>query len=1001
MNRLRRHAPDLFALGLLILLPILVFWQVWTPNSADRVMFGGDILMGAYPTRVYLHRLMEMGQIPLWNPYQLGGMPLIGDIQSAPYYLPNLILGWLSRGRDISFLGFEMLVIAHYAIGGIGMYAYLRGIGIRRAAALVGAVAFEFNGFFVGHRGHYNMLAVASWLPLVLALLDQSWRASDTRFAAIWAALAGLAVSQLVMAGHPQAILYCGSLIAAYSLWRWAQALRTPAGEVRQAAPQRWRGILQRAAQILRVPGLALLAGAIGMGVALVALLPAFELLGRSLRSEPTYSFTVQYSLLPRNLVTLLMPELLNWSGTEYRIYAGVITLVLAAVAIAVPGRARPERSFFAVASVVALVVAMGGFTSLQGFLYRFLPGFTSVRVSVRAFFIANLALAILAAYGAEILMRQLETIEMRRLQRLVRALWATLGAVGVGGAVIYFLIIQSYHPTGEDFFFAESLFTRAPANDTYELLTQVGNQYTFFGFLLLAAAFMLWLRVSGRLTDRRLAIAALLLVTLDVTSFAPYHDTIKADPDKVSFTVRSYASTILDAWWEKQDQKQLIDRVAQVPDGTRIDNAAEVLPDNYSQMWRTAFSSGYNVLDIKERFELLTQWPNISDTTRRDLLGVGYILTLPVQPDAEGQTPPEQPPEPDAKLILKNTQGSLWRRAQQPAYAHFATQIRPATSSIAINGFLQIPGAAYNTQPMLDSDSPKVSLRSLLAERWPALSDQAWYAIGSTGASSPVDIGVLAGGPIKYSAILIDGKLVTPERRGIVMAMIDQQSGKVISADGYDTYQLASESDRLAVTIETAPAGTIIALATYDEGTNRLTDRARAALASIGAQEQLRDALGKSYALVGVKGAAAGSAVERIGDTPQTIDVGLGAMPAAPATFSYQILRYEQSQITLQVTNSAYGVLTLNESAYPGWSAYVDGVATPVLRANGMQRAVVLAPTLDGKPHEVTLVYVPKTYQTGAALSLLCLSLAIGVIAAAGVSFLPRRATLPAPSPA
>jgi Interleukin-like EMT inducer len=1001
VNRLRRHAPDLLALGLLIILPLLVFWQVWTPNSADRVMFGGDILMGAYPTRVYIHRLMEMGQLPLWNPYQLGGMPLIGDIQAAPFYLPNLTLGWLSRGHDISFLGFELLVIAHYALGGAGLYLYLRGLRMGWAAALVGAVAFEFNGFFIGHRGHYNMLAVAAWLPWVLALLDQAWGARSARLSLAWAAVAGLAASQLVMAGHPQAALYCGTLGAAYVAWRWALSLQALRAAGAAPASTGWRDTLQRAGQIMRVPGIALIAGAIGVGTALVALLPAFELLGRSLRNEPTYSFAIQYSLLPRNLVTLLMPELLGWSGTEYRIYAGVVTLVLAGVAVAVPGKARPERSFFAAASVVALVVAMGGFTSLQGIVYRFLPGFTSVRVSVRAFYIANLALAVLAAYGTEVLIRKLEVVELRRLQRLVRALWATLGAVAVGGAAIYFLIIQSYRPTGEDFFFAESLFRRSPASDTYELMTQVGNQYAFFGVLLLAATILLWLRASDRLTSGRFATAALLIVALDVTSFAPYHDTIKADPDKVSFTVRSYASTILSTWWEQQDQQQLIDRVAQVPDGTRVDNAAEVLPDNYSQMWRTSFSSGYNVLDIKERFELLTQWPNLSDTTRRDLLGVGYIMTLPPKPDAEGKTPPAQPPEPDAKLILSNSQGSLWQRAQQPAYARFATQIRPAGPSIATNAFLSIPDAGAGAQPTLDSDTLKQPLRSLLSERWPALSDPAWYAIGSTGVSSPVDIGVLAGGPIKYSAILVDGKLVTPERRGIVMALIDPKSGKVLSADGYDTYQLESESDRLAVTIETAPASTIVALAIYDEGTNRLTDRARAALASVGAQEQLRDAFGKSYALIGVKGTAAGSAVERIGDTPLTLDVGLGAMPAAPAEFSYQIMRYEQSQITLQVSNSAYGVLTLSESAYPGWSAYVDGVETPVLRANGMQRAVVLAPTLDGKPHEVTLIYAPKSYQTGAALSLLMLSLTIGALAAIAVSYLPRRAPLPAPSPA
>ena len=118
-RRLQPRLPDLLATLLLIAVPLLVFWQVWAPNTADRVMFGGDILMGAYPTRVFIHTLFAQGVAPLWNPYQLGGMPLLGDVQTAPYYLPNLLLDLLYRGRDLPFMAVELLVIAHYALGAV------------------------------------------------------------------------------------------------------------------------------------------------------------------------------------------------------------------------------------------------------------------------------------------------------------------------------------------------------------------------------------------------------------------------------------------------------------------------------------------------------------------------------------------------------------------------------------------------------------------------------------------------------------------------------------------------------------------------------------------------------------------------------------------------------------------------------------------------------------------------------------------------------------------
>jgi hypothetical protein len=964
LQRLKSYIPDLLAVLLLIALPPLVFWQVWASNPADRVMFGGDILIGAYSTRVFVHHLFAQGAAPLWNPYQLGGMPLLGDVQTAPYYAPNLLLDMLYRGRELPYVALEMLVIAHYALGALFLYAYMRHLGVRPAAALIGAIAFEFNGFFVGHRGHYNMLAVVVWLPGVLWLLDRAWRAARARFALAWSVAAGLALSQMVMAGHPQLTLYCALMIVAYGVYRWAGTVREGSWRVR-----------------LRVPALLGLAGSLAGGIAAIALLPAADLLGRSLRSELSYDFAAQYSLLPRNFVGLLVPEFLGWSTTEFRIYAGVLTLLLAAAAWIVPSRPRPERRFFGIAALVALVMALGGFMALHGLIYRFIPGFASIRVSSRAFYLANLALAVLAAFGAESLLGALEEAELRRLRKLARSTTALLCVAMLLGVALYATLLDNYKPVGEDFFFADNLFSHLPAGDTFGLLTQTANAYMLFVLLLAASVALLWARAGGRLQGRGLAAAAALLMFFDVATFAPYHDTFKADPATARFAIKQYAATILDAPWQIADQQQLIERLGHLPDGVRVDNAAEVLPDNYSAVYRAPFSTGYNILDIQQRFELLTQWPNLPPTTRWDLLNVGYVLAAPDAKD---------PPEADAKLLMENSQGKLWERSRQPSYAHFSTTLRPAETSIALNGLLGA-GQPLDAQPPIAADGGQ--LREILQQLWPEAADPALYQIGQTGARSPVDIGVLAGGPIKYSAVMVNGKAVTPRQRGIVMALIDGRSGKVLSSGGYDTYLSTDESDRLAATIAAAPDGTIGALATYDEGTARLNDAARSALASLGGQADLKDKPGAAYALIGVKGAAPGTAIERLDPAAAvTADVGIGALPARPDTrFTSRILTYRPDRITLLVQNSARGLLTVGETTFPGWEAYVDGLPTPILRANGMQRAVVLPPALEGRPHEVTFAYRPMSARLGGAISLLALALGAGLLLAVAALEAPR----------
>ena len=106
-------------------------------------------------------------------------------------------------------------------------------------------------------------------------------------------------------------------------------------------------------------------------------------------------------------------------------------------------------------------------------------------------------------------------------------------------------------------------------------------------------------------------------------------------------------------------------------------------------------------------------------------------------------------------------------------------------------------PGVAPDVQPTVSADGAE--LHAILRQLWPEALDKPLYAIGTTGVQSPVDISVLAGGPIQYSAVIVDGVTVTPRQRGIVLALIDPTSGKLIAADGFDTYASSDESARMA----------------------------------------------------------------------------------------------------------------------------------------------------------------------------------------------------------
>jgi putative flippase GtrA len=966
-RRLLKIVPDLLAVSLLLALPVVVFWAFWAGNPADRLMMKGDILMQGYPSRFFVHRLFNQGELPLWNPYQLAGMPLLGDVQVAVYYLPNLALDLLYLGRDLPYQAFEGLVIAHYVLGALLFYGYLRNLGLSTAPALIGAIAFQFNGFFVGHRGHYNMFGVVVWIPGVMWMLDRAWAQTGyTSRAILWTALAGLALSQMVMAGHPQLTMYGVLFIIAYFGYRWLEGSAGWQNWWHSSSPEKLQHPLVQKPLLFCVSGV--LAGAI----AAVALLPTAELLGRSMRSEPTYRFSAEYSLLPRNFVTLLMPEFLDWSGTEFRIYAGILTLALAVVAWTVTRRSRSELRFYLTVMIAATVVALGGFTVFQGFAYNYLPGFGQVRVSVRAFFFANFALSVMAAFGAETLLRQLDDLETTRLAQLVRygrRLMVLGGAVAI---LLYLLLVWNFEAIGE-IFYTRTVFTTVSSDQTFAFLTQTTNQFllflTFFG----ATVLLLWARWANRLHGPKLGLALGLLITLDLATYAPSHDTITADPDQFAFTHKNFNVELYTDWWQIQDQEQLIETLSQYLGPARLDNNAEVLPNNYSQVWSLPFNSGYNILDLQARFDLQHQWPLLSNTQKWDLFNVGYILAGPDVTD---------PPEVGAAALLQNSMGTLWQRANQPAYATFNTGIRPMAAPVTVNGWLDAFPQSYQNRPAVAASD--ASLRETLAKHWPEPLNPDYYQIGRTGKYSPVDISVLSGGKsAPYSAIVVNGETVSPEQRGLVMALIDPVTGEIIASDGFDTYLSAAESDRFAAAVSAVPAGTIAALATYEEGTAKLTDNARLALADLGAVETLRDQFGAAYALIGIKGSNPGTALEQLGPNPIMLDVGIGAASLPTAETRLNLLEYRPNQITLLVNNPVPGLLTISEAVYPGWTAFVNGQPTPILQANGLFRSVVLPAALDEQPHEVTFVYAPASFRLGAAVSVIGLSLVMGLLAA------------------
>ncbi|MBV8282920.1 MAG: YfhO family protein, partial [Candidatus Eremiobacteraeota bacterium] len=411
---------DLLALGGLALLNVGFFWQVLF-DGAQMPNGGGDLASFLYPMYAFASQSLHAGHLPLWNPYLFSGMPFLADIQSGLFYPPNFLIERLARPFD--YASMEWLAMLHYVLAGWFAYLLGRSLGVTRLGAVVGGLVWMWSGFMVAQLGHLNMVEVAVWLPLELLLLRQALLGNRLR---LTLPLTAAVLAVAFFAGHTQLFLYeLLALVLFVALW----------GHYRRSIP------------VLAIA----LAGAAALGA--VQILPSLQLTTLSLRSGISYQESTQFALAPARLLTLLVPHFFgenaqnywgSWTTTEVFGYAGILPLVLALAALRL--RSRQDTRFWFWIGLLGVLLSLGSATVLQGWLYRFVPGFDKVRAPGRFLAFFDLGVAMLAGYGFDAVrqIRGRTRLTVQRLRLLTGGAFLVVAVAGLPAA--YGILLTHQH---------------------------------------------------------------------------------------------------------------------------------------------------------------------------------------------------------------------------------------------------------------------------------------------------------------------------------------------------------------------------------------------------------------------------------------------------------------------------------------------------------------------------------------------------------------------------
>ncbi|HYO15381.1 MAG TPA: hypothetical protein VE685_19470 [Thermoanaerobaculia bacterium] len=394
-------APVLF--GGKVLLPLDILAGISPEGGARPARVQGnplqsDLVTQVVPTLTQVRRALAAGEWPLWNELAGAGVPLMADPQ-AQVLQPLVVLGLplpLEQAVGVT-AGLRVLLPLVF------FFLLLRRQGASEIPATFGSVSYGLCGFLLLWLG-WPLANSAALLPAVLyaiAMVDERGARRDLLLLALTAAAA-------LTAGHPETILYIGTVGA---LFAGARLLARPAGE---------RG---------RLVGRCALAGAIALGLAAPALLPVIrylpqthrdrmvEIRNERLKEEP---FLLEWTVpgarrealerVARRVTPVFAPHAFGdrrayWGSRNLNEdasgFAGTAAL-LAALAAFVPGarRLRQERLFLGLAAVSLAVLALP--PGLPRLLMALPPFDRSPTFHQRIALILAFSVAFLAACTAE-----------------------------------------------------------------------------------------------------------------------------------------------------------------------------------------------------------------------------------------------------------------------------------------------------------------------------------------------------------------------------------------------------------------------------------------------------------------------------------------------------------------------------------------------------------------------------------------------------------------------
>jgi len=353
------------------------FRDLYSPEFPNGIPYKNflitDPVRQIIPWKELAMSMIKDSNLPLWNPYEMAGKPLLGNFQTSPFYPLNLIL--IISPFKYSWTAFIAL---QQILGFIFMYLYLKSLNFGKIVKILGAFIFSFSGFIVvwlewGTLGHTYI-----YLPLLLFSIERIFQRGSVKYFLLYS----LSLIFSHFAGHLQTFIYIYIFASFYFLLNFIDAVNK-------------KDILKWFA----------LANVFFLSVTVFQWLPTLEFLLLSARDIDQTVTQTGWFLPPQHLLQFVAPDFFGnpatlnywgvWNYAEFLGYIGIIPFLFMLPTI---GYRNKKIIFYQLAVLISLIFSTNN--PLTSYLYtENIPFFTSAQPT-RLISLVSFSLIVLSMYG-------------------------------------------------------------------------------------------------------------------------------------------------------------------------------------------------------------------------------------------------------------------------------------------------------------------------------------------------------------------------------------------------------------------------------------------------------------------------------------------------------------------------------------------------------------------------------------------------------------------------